>query len=83
MLAALGPAAPAHSILVFTRGDELEADDTPLYEFLRDSPPYLKAPLAAQQNPTPSVCLASLDRSLECIWNVATMPVTSIAGLDL
>ena len=43
LLAALGPAAPAHSILVFTRGDELEADDTPLYEFLRDSPPYLKA----------------------------------------
>ena len=43
LLAALGPLAPAHSILVFTRGDELEADDTPLYEFLRDSPPYLKA----------------------------------------
>ena len=55
LLGALGPAAPAHSILVFTRGDELEADDTPLYEFLRDSPPYLKVRLVASLN-APESC---------------------------
>ena len=42
LLGALGPAALDHAMLLFTHGDELEADDVPLYEYLRESPRYLK-----------------------------------------
>lgn len=42
LVQALGPPALEHALLLFTHGDQLEADDTPLYEYLRDSPLYLK-----------------------------------------
>ena len=87
LLAALGPAAPAHSILVFTRGDELEADDTPLYEFLRDSPPYLKARAVNQHRelhtlfPFHALCMPGIARSQPHLHlRRGSMPATCVAG---
>lgn len=53
----LGPAALSHSLVLFTHGDELEADDTLLYEYLRDAPPYLKVGRGHALHPYPYPCL--------------------------